>query len=256
MKHIGTSWQASGPGDSILSKTGVQAVILTGGLGTRLRPYTIFLPKPMLTVGEKPILQHIVEWLQENGVVDIVVSIGYLGKTIQNYFGDGSGFGVHIDYAESTLPLGTAGQLKAAESKIKGRFLCLYGDSLLSLDLQKLLAFHQRHHATFTMALMKYSTELKYGFMETDSRGVLTEWKEKPKISGYINVGCYVMEKRFLNYIPAGKKFGMDLAFERAKRGGERLCGVKLEGEFLDIGDRRSFQEANALYTERFGKVP
>ncbi len=210
----------------------------------------------MLTVGPKPILQHIIDWLAKNGIQDVVVSIGYLGKMIQDYFGDGSQFGVDIDYAISPHPLGTAGQLKAAESKIRGTFVCVYGDSILDFDLKRLINYHYKQKSTFTMALMKYTTELKYGFMETDRAGRLTEWKEKPKISGYINVGCYVMEKRFLGYMPKQKSFGMDEAFERARRAGEKLCGMRMEGEFLDIGDRKSYKEANELYTQRLGKVP
>jgi len=220
-----------------------------------LRPYTFVLPKPMLPVGEKPILQHIIEWVQESGITEIVVSTGYLGRIIQEYFRDGSDLGVKIEYATSPRPLGTGGQLKYAEDKINGRFLCLYGDALLKFDINRLLGFHEKHRALATMALMQYSTELKYGFMETDAEGRLTDWKEKPRISGYINVGCYAMEKKFLTYMPPSKMFGMDMAFDRAKKAGEVLCGAKLRGEFLDIGDRQSYREANELYVKRLGRV-
>jgi len=255
MKRIKKSWRASCPGDQTLSSRSVQAVILAGGLGTRLRPYTLVLPKPMLPVGEKPILQHIIEWLRESGIREIVVSTGYLGRFIQEYFKDGTELGVEIDYATSQHPLGTGGQLKAAESKIRGRFVCLYGDALLHFDLGRLLRFHQKHKALATMALMKYSTELKYGFMETSPEGLLLGWKEKPKVTGFINVGCYAMEKRFLEYMPPNEMFGMDKAFDRAMKAGEVLCGAKVQGEFLDIGDRQSYREANDIYVKKLGKV-
>jgi mannose-1-phosphate guanylyltransferase len=213
------------------------------------------LPKPMLPVGEKPILQHIIEWVKGAGIEDVVVSTGYLGRMIEEYFHDGSDQGVNITYARSPNPLGTAGQLKAAESKIRGRFLCLYGDALLSFDLKSLLAFHGSHKATATIALMKYSTVLRYGFLETDEKGRLTEWREKPTVTGYINVGCYVMEKRFLSYMPPKTMFGMDKAFELAMKARDVVCGAKVEGEFLDIGDRQSYREANDLYVKRLGKV-
>jgi mannose-1-phosphate guanylyltransferase len=232
----------------------LQAVILAGGLGTRLRPYTFLLPKPMLPVGPKPIMEHILEWLKQSGISDIVVSTGYLGKMLQEYFGDGREWGVRITYATSPHPLGTAGQLKAAEGKIKGRFVCVYGDALLDFDLRKALGFHEQKHATATMVLMKYSTEMKYGFMETDKEGRLTEWKEKPEISGFINVGCYVMEKGFLRYIPAGKVYEMNDAFRVAKARGARLFAVKVDGTFMDIGDRKSYKDANELYTRNMGK--
>ncbi|MDA4120795.1 MAG: nucleotidyltransferase family protein [Thaumarchaeota archaeon] len=229
--------------------------MLAGGLGTRLRPYTFLLPKPMLPVGPKPILEHLLEWLKGNGVTDVVVSTGYLGKMVSEYFGDGSEFGVHLTYATSPHPLGTAGQLKAAEGKIRGRFVCLYGDALLDFDLAKAVEFHERKKASATMVLMKYSTELKYGFMDTDKDGRLTRWKEKPKISGWINVGCYVMEKSFLRHIPPGTMYGMRETFEKARANKERLFALKVKGEFIDIGDRRSYRDANELFMKKMGKV-
>jgi len=229
-------------------------VILAGGLGTRLRPYTFLLPKPMLPVGPKPIMEHILEWLRGSGISEVVVSTGYLGKMIQEYFGNGAEWDVRIAYATSPHPMGTAGQLKAAEGKIKGKFVCIYGDALLDFDLRKALEFHEKKRATATMVLMKYSTEMKYGFMETDKQGRLTEWKEKPEISGYINVGCYVMEKSFLQYIPASKVYEMNDAFRVAKSKGARLYAVRVDGTFMDIGDRKSYKDANELYTRNMGQ--
>ncbi|MDG7010966.1 MAG: nucleotidyltransferase family protein [Nitrososphaerota archaeon] len=229
-------------------------MILAGGLGTRLRPYTFLLPKAMLPVGPKPIMEHLLEWLKKWGITDVVVSTGYLGKMIQEYFGDGSEWGVDVTYATSPHPLGTAGQLKSAEPKIRGRFVCLYGDQLFDFDLGKAVSFHEEKRASATMVLMKYSTELKYGFMETDREGRLVEWKEKPTISGYINVGCYVMEKAFLKYLKPGRVYEMNDAFKEAESGGARIYAVKVAGTFMDIGDRKSFRDANDLYTRNMPK--
>ena len=232
----------------------LQAVVLAGGLGTRLRPYTLLLPKPMLPVGPKPILEHIIEWLKQNGIRDVIVTTGYLGKTIQEYFGTGKDWDVRIQYAASPHPLGIAGQLKTAESKIRGRFVCVYGDAILDMDLKKLVQFHGAHEALATIALMKYSTNLKYGFLETDGTGLITEWKEKPLISGYINVGCYVMEKAFLKYIPASQMYGMREAFEEAMKHG-RIYGLRIGGHFTDIGDTKSYREANDEFTKKMGRL-
>jgi mannose-1-phosphate guanylyltransferase len=204
----------------------------------------------MLPVGPKPIMEHILEWLNAAGITEVVVSTGYLSKMLQDYFGGGTEQGVKIEYATSPHPLGTAGQLKAAEPKIHGRFVCVYGDALLQFDLTKAIDYHVKKKATATMVLMKYSTEMKYGFMETDREGRLTEWKEKPKISGYINVGCYVMERKFLKYIPAGRIYEMNDAFKEAMSDGASLFAIKMQGSFLDIGDRKSYKEANELYTK------
>ena len=208
----------------------------------------------MLPVGPKPIMEHLLEWLKKWGITDVVVSTGYLGKMLREYFGEGKEWGVDISYATSPRPLGTAGQLKAAEPKIHGRFVCLYGDQLLDFDLGKAIGFHQKKKADATMVLMKYQTELKYGFMETDAEGRLTEWKEKPTITGYINVGCYVMEKSFLKFIKGGRVYEMNQAFNEARASGGRLYAVKMEGTFLDIGDRKSYKEANDLFTARTGE--
>jgi len=233
----------------------IQGVILAGGMGTRLRPYTLLVPKPMLPVGPKPILEHILEWLKQNGIDEVVISTGYLGKMIREYFGVGSDWGVRIDYATSPHPLGTAGQLKAAENKIHGTFVCVYGDALLEMDLRKVIDFHTMHKAVATMTLMRYSTDLKYGFMKTDPEGRLTEWKEKPTISGYINVGCFVMEKAFLKYIPSGEMYGMKETFEEAMKSGARVFGVRVDGRFTDIGDKKSYREANDEFVKKMGKV-
>ena len=240
---------------SLTSSKRTQAVILAGGLGTRLRPFTFLMPKPMLPVGAKPIMEHILEWLLENGISDVVVATGYLGRMIQEYFGDGSDRGMRVRYAKSPHPLGTAGQLKSAEGLVGGRFVCVYGDALLKFDLREAMAYHAKKKAQVTMVLMKYSTELKYGFVDTDGEGRLTAWREKPTITGDINVGCYVMEKSFLKYTPRGKTSRMDEAFKEAMKDGARLFAYKAEGEFLDIGDRKSYRDANDQYMKKIGKV-
>ena len=209
----------------------------------------------MLPVGPKPIMEHLLEWLKGAGITDVVVSTGYLGKMVQEYFGNGSEWGMSLTYATSSHPLGTAGQLKAAEEKLGPRFVCIYGDALLDFDLREAVKFHEAKRATATMVLMKYSAEMKYGFMETDSDGRLLEWKEKPRFTGYINVGCYVMEKSFLKFIPPGRVYEMNDAFKVAKEAGAKLYAVKVDGEFMDIGDRKSYKDANDIYLQRMKKV-
>jgi NDP-sugar pyrophosphorylase family protein len=200
-------------------------------------------------------MEHILLWLKGHGILDVVVSTSYLGKMVHDYFGDGSDWGMNVVYATSPHPLGTAGQLKAAADKIQGRFVCIYGDALLDCNLGKAVRFHQKKRAMATMVLMKYSAELKYGFMETDREGRLLRWNEKPKYSGYINVGCYIMEKEFLKFIPPGRVYEMNVAFNKAKAAGARVYAVRLAGEFTDIGDRKSYRKANLVYTRRMQKV-
>jgi mannose-1-phosphate guanylyltransferase len=240
-----------------LSKNDVsQAVILAGGLGTRLRPYTYLLPKPMLPVGTKPIIEHIIEWLKKYSFTEVIISTSYLSKMIQDYLTDGKQLGIKIKYVTTSKPLGTAGQLKASEKKLNESFVCVYGDTILDFDLKKMVRFHISMNATATIALMRYSTELRYGFIETDKEGRVKEWREKPLVTGYINVGCYVMSRDFLRYIPANKVYGMDMAFAQAIKSGEKLFGFKTEGEFIDIGDKKSYIRANKIFSERMGRLP
>jgi len=234
----------------------MKAVILCGGLGTRLRPYTLFLPKPMLPVGPKPILEHIVDWLKANDIKDIVIATGYLGRMIEQYFGDGGDFGVRIEYARSDRPLGHAGQLKSAQGLLPETFVCLYGDAILEFDLKKLLEFHGKKSAFITMALMRHETKMKYGVISTHAEGRISKWKEKPVITSDINVGCYVMEKKFLNYIPRGEVYGMKEAFRSAMKDDKAVYALRVKGTFTDIGDVAAHKEADRAYIDRYGKIP
>lgn len=231
-------------------------MVLAGGLGTRLRPYTLLLPKPMLAVGPKPILEHIVDWLRESGIGEIVVATGYLGRTIERYFGDGSDFGVKMEYARSDRPLGHAGQLKSAEAALPQTFVCVYGDAILGFDLKRLVEFHRAKGAFVTMALMRHETRMKYGVVSTHPDGRILRWREKPAIRNDINVGCYVIERGFLEYIPAGRVFGMKEAFRAAMDAGRPIYALKVEGEFTDIGDLEMHAAADKAYIERYGKIP
>ncbi len=210
----------------------------------------------MLPVGHRPILEHIVEWLKQNGIEDLIISTGYLGKAIEDYFGDGGEFGVRIEYARSRRPLGIAGQLRNAESMLGDRFVCLYGDAILEFDLRRLVKFHAEKRAMLTMALMEERIQGKYGVIELEGSGRIKRWKEKPVIQNDINIGCYVMQKSYLGYIPAGSTYGMKEAFEDAMNHHEPLFGLKVEGTFRDIGDRAAFREADEYYSKLYGKVP
>lgn len=233
----------------------MKAVILAGGLGTRLHPYTIFLPKPMLPLGEKPILEHLLEWVRRNGIGTAVLCVSYLRRSIEEYFGDGSRFGIDIEYAASDRPLATAGQLKTAEPLLDDTFVCMYGDSLFDFGLRGMARQHRKRGSAVTMALRSYSTRLRYGVIETSRGGAVTGWDEKPEITASINVGCYVMEPDVLGYIPRGVPYGMDAVVKKALRAGRRVDGYVTRGSFTDIGDRDSYEEAHRRHVERLGSI-
>lgn len=233
----------------------MKAVILAGGLGTRLQPYTFFIPKPMLPLGNKPLLEYTIEWLRNaGGIKEIVLCVSYLHRTIEDYFEDGARFGVKIEYARSDRPLATAGQLKTAEKYLPGSFVCVYGDSVYEFNLRKMLKMHRDADAFVSMALLSYTTKLKYGFIDTSNSDV-TGWREKPEISGLINIGCYVMESGLLKLIPASGAFGMDDAVRKALSEKKKVKAFKIDTGFIDIGDKRSYLDAYKQYASRLGKI-
>lgn len=237
----------------------MKAVILAGGLGTRLQPYTFFIPKPMLPLGNKPLLEYIVEWLNTSKEIDeIIICVSYLHRSIEDYFEDGSRYGIKIKYSRSDRPLATAGQLRTASKFISDPFVCLYGDSVYEFPLGEMIENHRNDNAFISMALTNYRTNLKYGFIELENPDNLhvSEWKEKPEISGLINIGCYIFEPEFLKMIPDLVSFGMDEAVRNAIKAKKKVKGyVVKEGSFMDIGDKKSYLEAYKQYVKRLGKI-
>lgn len=235
----------------------MKAVILAGGLGTRLQPYTFFIPKPMLPLGNKPLLEYTIEWLRNaGGIKDIVICVSYLHRTIEDYFEDGSRFNVKIDYARAERPLATAGQLKTAEKMLAGdTFVCVYGDSVYEFNLRKMLKMHNESKAFVSMALMHYATKLKYGFIDVEGNEI-TGWREKPEISGLINIGCYAMDPGFLKSIPKSGSFGMDDAVRSVLAQKKRVKAFEVDGSgFIDIGDKKSYLDAYKQFASRLGKI-
>lgn len=235
----------------------MKAIILAGGLGTRLQPYTFFIPKPMLPLGNKPLLEHIIEWLKndDNGIDHIVICVSYLHRSIEDYFEDGSRLGIRIEYARSDRPLATAGQLLTAKKFIDKRFVCVYGDAIYEFSLKEMINEHDRLKAFISMALLSYKARLKYGFIDINGNNRVTAWNEKPEIKGLINIGCYVMEPEFIDLIPPSNAYGMDDAVRGALDMKKLVNGFKIESGFIDIGDKKSYLQTYKKYVERLGKI-
>lgn len=234
-------------------RAAVKAVILAGGLGTRLQPYTMFLPKPMLPLGEKPILEHIIEWTRKNGIDSVVLCVSYLRRRIEEYFEDGARFGVGIEYAASDRPLATAGQLKTAERYIDGTFACMYGDSVYGFSLRAMARRHRATGALVTMGISGYRARIPYGVIRTRA-GRVTGWDEKPETRADVNMGCYIMEPEVLGHIPARRPYGMDDLVRGAMRRG-RVSSYSARDGFTDIGDRESYERAHQDYIRRLGRI-
>ncbi len=233
----------------------MKAVILAGGLGTRLQPYTTFVPKPMLPLGEKPLLEHLIEWLKKNGITTTVLCVSYLRKSIEDYFEDGERFGMNIEYAVASKPLATAGQLKTAEHFIDDSFVCVYGDSIFDFNLKNVIQQHKKKRAFITMSLYEYKTKLSYGVIDTTKNGKVVGWNEKPEIKANINIGCYVMEPQVFGLIPSNKPYGMDDVIKKAISKKKAVDSFLTKKGFIDIGDKTSYKKAYQQFLEKLGNI-
>ena len=226
----------------------MKAVILAGGLGTRLRPLTNNIPKPMLPIGEKPILEHLVNWTKKGGIKSVILCVSYLRESIEDYFGDGEKFGVKIEYAISKKQLATAGQLKTAEKFIDDDFVCMYGDSIFNFSLRSMIKQHSIKKSFVTMSLNEHKTTLPYGVIETSKNGKVVNWNEKPEIKANINMGCYIMNPQVFNLIPKNKPYGMDDVIKKAMKKKEAINSFITKKGFTDIGNTESYKQACEEY--------
>ena len=227
----------------------MKAVIMAGGFGTRIHPLTINLPKPMIPLINRPIMEHIIELLKRHGIDDLVLLLYHQPEVIKNFFGDGSEFGVHITYVTPLDDFGTAGAVKAAARHLTERFLIISGDLLTDLDLSRALAFHREHQAKATIALTSVTDPLQFGVVITDKDGRITKFLEKPGwgevFSDTINTGIYILEPEVLELIPDGENrdWAKDV-FPRMLAEQAPLYGCRLDGYWADIGNPEAYLEA------------
>ncbi len=233
----------------------MQALVLAGGLGTRLRPLTYVVPKPMLPVAGKPLLERTLNYLKEYEFEEVIICVAYLKRQIIDYFKNGD-FGIRIRFAEAENPLGTGGQLKTAEDLVNERFIAMNGDIVTSMNLNNLVEFHSRNSGIGSIALKEYTVKIPYGFIEVDSKGLIANFKEKPSIAYMANAGIYVFEKRIFNYIPAGKVASLEReVFPRLIESGEKLYGYHEDAFWADVGDLADYEKTNAEFTSRTLKM-
>jgi NDP-sugar pyrophosphorylase family protein len=228
-------------------------VILAGGRGTRLRPYTTVLPKPLMPIGEHPILEVVVRWLAGQGVTDLTVSVGHLGELIMAVFGDGERLGVRLRYAQEDQPLGTMGPLSLLPRLADHEdFLVLNGDVLTDLDLAAMHDAHRRTGATMTIATHRRDVKIDFGVLHYDAASHrITDFVEKPTHHYDVSMGVYLLSRRCLPLIPAGRPFGFDDLVLALLARGETLHAFPHTGEWLDIGRPGDYDRANEMAAER-----
>lgn len=220
----------------------VSALVMAGGRGTRLRPLTDTIPKPLLPVRGKPIMEHTIQRLGAAGVRNVVVSTHYMAEAFHEHFGDGSGFGVKMDYVEEKEPLGTAGALRLMEPPT-GPVLVINGDILTEINYRAMLAFHQDNDASMTVAVAEYEVEIPYGVVELDGVRVLGI-SEKPRIKQFINAGVYLLEPDVVRLIPDNGKFDMTDLIGSLLDDDRNVVSFPISEYWIDIGQHGDYAKA------------
>jgi dTDP-glucose pyrophosphorylase len=210
-------------------------VIMAGGLGTRLRPHTDNCPKPMLLVGNKPILEHIIKRASNDGFYNFVLAIHYLGHMVEDYFGDGSKWNVKIDYLREESPLGTAGAISLMKPCPDTSFIVTNGDVLTDMSYGELLDFHTHHKASATMAVRVHEWQNPFGTVQTNGVDIIG-FEEKPIIRNQVNAGIYVIEPEVLDSLNSGERFDMPELFNKLKNQSARTIVYPMHESWLDVG--------------------
>ncbi|MCY0888309.1 MAG: sugar phosphate nucleotidyltransferase [Alicyclobacillaceae bacterium] len=227
----------------------MKAIIMAGGKGSRLRPLTCNLPKPMVPLLDRPCMEYIINLLKEYGITEIGVTVQYLASVIKGYFGDGGDFGVRLHYFEERTPLGTAGSVKNAEGFLDEPFLVVSGDALTDFDLGEAIRVHRNRAALATIVLTRVDVPLEYGVVMTDENGLVTRFLEKPSwsevFSDTVNTGIYVLNPEILQLVEKGKvfDFSKDL-FPMLMAQGLPLYGHVANGYWSDIGNLAQYRRA------------
>lgn len=225
----------------------MQAVILAGGLGTRLKAITGDLPKPLVPVQGKPFLEYQLDALRQHAVREFVFCVGYGAAQIQTYFGDGARWNVNIEYAVETELRGTAGALKGATSLLHDSFFVLNGDSFSNMDYAALESFHRAKHALATLAVRPAAAGT--GNVMLDAANAVTAFREKAQAADtlWLNAGVYLFEKRMLDFVPADTSVSLEYeVFPRLVAAGERVLGYVFQDYFIDIGTPESYHRFQA----------
>ncbi len=230
----------------------MRAVILAGGLGTRLRPYTAILPKPLVPVGDRPILEHILRRLHTCGVRKVDLCVGHLGELIQVYFtqSDSLPTDLELDWHWEDEPLGTAGALRMVPG-LEGTFIAMNGDILTTLDYRELVAFHERSGAALTVAMHSKQVNIDLGVIETAGDRI-TGWREKPQLDYEVSMGIYVYESRALAHLPSSGPFQFPELVDRLLEVRETVAAFRSDAEWFDIGTVGEHQRA----VEAFERAP
>jgi NDP-sugar pyrophosphorylase family protein len=227
----------------------MKAVILAGGKGTRLAPYTTVLPKPLMPVGDMPILGLLLKQLRRHGIEEVVLAIGHLGALIRAVIGDGSEYGLNVAYSGETMPLGTAGPLHNIIGELRGDFLMMNGDLLTTLDFGHLIAHHRDSSSDATIGTYRRDIKIDFGLIERDERGGFTAYIEKPTYTHYVSMGVYVLDADAVREFVREPKFlDMPDLIQKLHGAGYRVNCFDEECFWLDAGRPEDYRLANEMF--------
>ena len=228
-----------------------RVVLMVGGLGTRLRPLTDNMPKPMLKVGNKPILETIILNFKKYGFVNIVLCVSYKSEIIEEYFKDGSEFGVNIEYVHENKRMGTAGALSLVKEKLDEPFFVMNGDLLTNINFENMMEYHVSNSSVATMGVREYDFQVPYGVVKTDGVDIVSI-EEKPVHQFFVSGGVYVLSPEVLRYIPEDEYYDMPTLFEKVIKEKEKSISFLIHEYWLDIGRIEEFEKANNEFYEVF----
>lgn len=221
----------------------MRAIIMAGGRGERLKPYTTIIPKPLMPIGDVSILEVVIRRLKQAGITNITIAVGYLGNLIEAYVGDGSKFGVEVHYVYEEKPLSTIGPLAFIDG-LNDTFLVMNGDILSDIDFLDMLNFHKSKNAVATIATYRRLQKIDFGVLEYDEKCRISNFIEKPEYDYKVSMGIYFFEPEILKYIPRGEAYGVDRLVMDMLQKNDRLFSYNFSGYWLDIGRPDDYEVA------------
>ena len=227
------------------------AVIQAGGKGTRLRPYTLALPKPLMPVGDLPVIEVLLKWLRRWGIKESWITLGYLGGLIRSLCGDGSQWDMKIQYSQEPEPLGTIGPLRLIKVHLKDTFLTVNGDLISDLNLRDFVNYHRKHGGLITVAITEKNVKVDLGVLES-TNGQMIGFREKPSMQFSASMGIYCMEPEILDLVPTGSPFGFDVLMHAMLDQNLPVYLYRHNGLWLDIGREEDFKHAQEFFLREY----
>lgn len=228
----------------------MRAVVLAGGEGRRLQPYTFVLPKPLVPLGNAPVLEHLLAWLAENGVTEVTLAVGYLASIIEAYFASRPPKGMALDFLREPKPLSTVGPLSLMRDRLTDTFLVVNGDTYTDLNLGAMQALHRQRKAVATVAVHVRSVKVDLGVLEADGDGRLTRFTEKPTLSYTAAMGVNLFEPEILSLIPDGVPMGFDALMLKLIELKKPVYTYRHPGFWCDIGRAEDYREAQERFQD------